>query len=318
MTHPLIQPSHREPDTMSKIIRIPFRLLSLAAVVCTLVGCETTPGADKPPPVAQSTETGPADAVPAPPPDTQPAEPPEPAAAKDVAKDDADAEKKKAEELEKQEEEDARDARELAKQERNLAIAEASLEKTKTAQANARLQMAVSLARVEKELEFENQRLKNFLERQVPVRIARAKLGVTRWEDRVKEAEEELKQLETMYAQEDFADHTKEIVLERGRRRLERDRTDLELRREDLVTLTERTIPLETTEYEFRVEQKAKALEKTRRDAEAAELDHKIALMRAEADIATKIAELAAFRLKIEKKKEKREQESEPAEAPQE
>ena len=67
------------------------------------------------------------------------------------------------------------------------------------------------------------------------------------------EAQQELEQLELMYSEEEFADQTKEIVLERGRRRLERTQRDLELRRADFATLQEQTLPVERREHELRV-----------------------------------------------------------------
>jgi hypothetical protein len=206
-------------------------------------------------------------------------------------------------EKEKRAEDQAKDERQHAKLERGLEIAHRGVEKARMAQAHSEVEQAVALAKAERELNLETQRLHIFMERTAPERIEQAKLGLVRAEDRVKENEEELRQLEMMYAEEDFADQTKEIVLERGRRRLQRSQRDLELRRESLATLTERTIPLETAEHESKVENKARDLEKARRTAEACQLAKHIDLMKAEAEVARLEAEIAALDEKMEKRR---------------
>lgn len=227
------------------------------------------------------------------------------AASKDAGKT-AEAEAK---EKEKKEEEEAKDARQLAKLQRDIAIAHERVAKAHMDQAHTRARHDAALADAERELALAADRLRIFNERTAPNRINRARLDLTRAEDRTKEAEEELRQLEMMYAEEDFADQTKEIVLERGRRRLERTHRDLELHREELATLTDRTIPLETAEHELRVEQKTRARDKAGRDAESSMLDKHIAVMAAEAEVPRLEAEIAALEDKMERRRIEREKE---------
>ena len=208
---------------------------------------------------------------------------------------------------EKEAEEAAADARKHAKLQRDLAIAHEKLAKARMGQAHCDAQHAAALAKTERELALEQQRRHIFTERSVPNRIGRAKLELVRTEDRAKEADEELKQLEMLYAEEEFADQTKEIVLERGRRRLARSQRDLELRRDELAVLTEKTIPLEVAEHEAKVEDKARALDKAGRDAEAARLGKHIAVMSAEAEIARLEAESKAIDEKIAKRQKQSE-----------
>ena len=84
----------------------------------------------------------------------------------------------------------------------------------------------------------------------------------------------------------DFADKTKEIVLQRGRRRLERSRTNLDIRSKTFLFLQNHSLPLEHKELQFKLEQASLLLAKTQRDAKAGELDKQIAILTAEAGVA--------------------------------
>ena len=250
--------------------RIPFLVALLAVVMLTwlTVGCD-----------APGRRVGPAVAAQTPSADASPTE-----ANADAADDESDAEEQAEEKL-RQAEDDAKDARKLAKLERELAAAGERLARTQLGHAHAKAEQGVALAQAMRELELERQRFDIFVNRSSPNRIENARLSLARAQDRATEAEEELKQLEMMYAEDDFADQTKEIVLERGRRRLERSKRDLELRNEDFAILTELTIPLETAEHKLKVEQKTRSLDKARRSAEASQLDQKIELFKAEGTI---------------------------------
>ncbi len=206
-----------------------------------------------------------------------------------------------AKEKEKQAEEAAKDARQLAKLRRDARIGHERVARAHMDQSHTTTSNEAALTDAERELALQQDRHRIFTERSVPNRIERAQLDFARAEDRTKEAEEELRQLEMMYAEEDFADQTKEIVLERGRRRLERSRKDLVLRREELATLAEKTIPLELAEHELRLEQKTRARDKADRAAQSSMLDKHIAVLAAEAEVARVEAEIAALGEKMEK-----------------
>ncbi|UCG32816.1 MAG: hypothetical protein JSU68_14260 [Phycisphaerales bacterium] len=210
-----------------------------------------------------------------------------------------------ADQEEKEAEAQAEDRRKLAKLERDIEIARQKLVKAQVAGKHGQIQNQVAVAEAERELELEQRRLATFERRSAPNRIEWSRLGLLRAEDRLKEAEEELAQLELMYAEEDFADQTKEIVLERGRRRLERSRCDLELRTQDHAILTEETIPTELREHELNVEKKTEVLGKAQRDAEASALDNQIGIISAEAELARLEGEIEALREKIAKREEK-------------
>ena len=210
---------------------------------------------------------------------------------------------------EKYQVEATKNARKLAKLEREQTIAGERLTKARMSEAHAATDQETAQARAEQELALETARMQKFRQREVPNRIAWAELRLKQAQDRVKDSEEELHQLELMYAEEDFADQTKEIVLDRSRRRLERSHRDLELRHEDHAILTEKTIPLELAEHEQKVRQKELALDKAHRDAEASEVDKRISLMSAEAEIVKVGVEIEALKEEMQRNREKHEEE---------
>jgi hypothetical protein len=189
----------------------------------------------------------------------------------------------------KKQKDEAKKARErqrkLAKLERSLETAGLNLEKTKLSAAHAERQFRDAAGKAEADLDLARTKYENFLEIALPNRIARAELGLQGAEDGATEAREELDQLEQMYSDEQFADATKEIVVERARRRLERTQRDLELRREEFRTLVENTLPIEQWELELGVQEKERGLAQLRRGRETTVIDQNVATMNAEAEI---------------------------------
>lgn len=218
-------------------------------------------------------------------------------------------EKKAKEEAEKWEEEVEDHERSHAKAVRDLSIAEQRVMRAEMALQHAQAQTEVNLQKAGQGLEIAQQRLSDYLARSVPSRLEWAVLGLKRSEDRFTEAQEELQQLELMYAEDDFADQTKEIVLDRGRRRLERSNKDLELRRIDHETLVKHTLPLEMEEQKQRVEDASRHLARTSRDSLGTVMDQDIGLAGARAELARQQAELEAMEKKWERKVKKHEEE---------
>jgi hypothetical protein len=98
-------------------------------------------------------------------------------------------------------------------------------------------------------------------------RTDEARLELERATNRASEAESELAELEAMYAEEQFATLTKELVLIRGRRALEVARKQLELDRQKLDLLTNHELPTEEaakswalSEAQFKLGQAKQAL----------------------------------------------------------
>ena len=265
-------------------------ILSLFATLVTTIGCATS---DRQATTMDQAEPQPAvdasQVQAAPQPDDTIAAPP--VVEKTTSEDDL---KKKREELDKQQ-------RKLAKQERDLAVAQIKLEKTHLSHKHTDADNEVALAKAEAELALAQRQLEIFQERNAPAKIAWSQLSLTNAEDNAREAQEELEQLELMYNEDEFADQTKEIVIERGKRRLQSSQRDLELRRADFETLKEQTLPVEQREHEMRVTDKHEALKNLRRSLETAALDRKIALINAEGEIIQAEQELQDTRAEIEK-----------------
>jgi hypothetical protein len=124
---------------------------------------------------------------------------------------------KEAEDQAKKEAKEARDrVRKLSKLQRDLEVARLRLSKLKLDQDHAEIKFDESLAKAKADLELARKKLADFKQISVPERTERAKLNLAMAEDGLREAQEELAQLELMYSEEQFADKTKEIVVGRA------------------------------------------------------------------------------------------------------
>ena len=184
---------------------------------------------------------------------------------------------------------------------RKLDIARRKLDKARMASTHSQAGYGQQLAKAEEDLVVASTKLQHFRQHTSVTRTARAELDLQRSEDSYQEAQEELAQLEIMYAEEDFADKTKEIVLQRGKRRLERSKRNLEIRRPEVAFLKSETLPLEEKELQLKLEEAQRTLEKTRREAESAELDKAIAVLSAEAELAKLEFELGELEQETDK-----------------
>jgi len=187
---------------------------------------------------------------------------------------------------------------------RKLNIARQKHAKSSLAAEYAEIANQDKIAKAEQDLDIATTKLQHHEQYTAPNRLARGQLDQRQAEDRYKESQEEMEQLELMYAEEDFAEKTKEIVLQRGRRRLERSRTNLDIRSKTFLFLQNHSLPLEHKELQFKLEQAGLLRDKTRRDAKASELDKQIAILTAEAEVAKLDFELQVLDEKDEKDEE--------------
>ena len=95
------------------------------------------------------------------------------------------------------------------------------------------------------------------------------------------EARAELAELEAMYAAEEFAKSTKELVLQRGRRKLEIAQRDLENTRRRIELLEAHTLARKRAELEGKVQETEAALTKARHEQTKAALDGELAIGKA-------------------------------------
>jgi hypothetical protein len=208
-----------------------------------------------------------------------------------------------AEEKVKKEKDEAKKGRErqrkVTRLEHSLEVAHLNLDKSRLSAEHAERQFRDTAGKAEADLDLVRTKLENFLDVNLPNRIARAELGLQGAEDGATEAREELDQLEQMYSDEQFADATKEIVIERARRRLERTQRDLELRRDEFRNLVEIALPIEQWELELGVQEKEHGLQQLRRGRDTAVIDQNVATMNAEAEVTRLENELSDAREEV-------------------
>jgi hypothetical protein len=121
------------------------------------------------------------------------------------------------------------DEGELRKKTREVEYARMSLEIAKLAAENDAKASKKAVEAADRELGAAKGERDNFKKTLLALELDERALALDRAKQNVLEAEQELAELEGMYAQEQFAGTTKELVLTRGRARLEMSKRDLDL-----------------------------------------------------------------------------------------
>lgn len=188
-------------------------------------------------------------------------------------------------EIEKAEKERRDLVRKQARTQRELDMARERLRKTRMQNEFNAQQRRLAHEKAAQELELAERKLKSFKDLSVPERLDRADLSLQWSRDSALEARQELEQLEGMYKEDEFADETKEIVLERGRRRLERAQRSLALEDRAIATLKSETLPVELIEQEAGVREKREALRKLAFDHEMEAIDEKLSILSGDAEL---------------------------------
>lgn len=175
--------------------------------------------------------------------------------------------------------------RQRAQLEHEMQIAAVKLEQ-------AKLEMEVVQQQSESELDIAHQeaalaerRLASFDEMTAPTRRASAELDLQAARDSLRESEQELEQLRMMYAEQDLADQTREIVLERGARRVERSAARLAIQEQELAMLVQHTLPQERQDLAIEHERKRREIERRMRERQVEVLSKQIGIMTAEAEL---------------------------------
>jgi hypothetical protein len=140
-------------------------------------------------------------------------------------------------------------------------------------------------SRKEREVELAHAEIAQFDELDAPNRVAKAHLDLVRRQDALAEQQEELAQLEMMYEKEDLADKTREIVLQRGKRRVERAKEELAIAERETQSLETRTIPRERAKLQLEADAKSRELSAMKLETEANLLEKATAVKAAEADL---------------------------------
>lgn len=132
-----------------------------------------------------------------------------------------------------------------------------------------------------------------------PARVEAAKLRLQEATDGLQEAREELAQLEEMYKETELADKTREIVIQRTKRRLARAEWSLRNETRSLELLQKEKLPLEIAEAQKQVNDDARAVEQQKRKNELAGLAKRIELLTARSEVARVESDLAKTERKI-------------------
>ena len=172
-----------------------------------------------------------------------------------------------------------------AKDERELANA---VDKLTLAQLQMQLsdqRTRSSLLRKQNELEQARTELAQFEENDAPNQLARSKLELVRRHDSLSEQQEELAQLEMLYEKQDLADKTREIVLQRGKRRVERAQDELAISEREAGMLESQTLPRQRAKLTFEIQSKERELEEQKLEAQLTSLEKNMAVRAAEADL---------------------------------
>jgi hypothetical protein len=156
---------------------------------------------------------------------------------------------------------------------------------------------AAALEKAKAELAQAEQARKRFGEEEAPIKTERAQLDLQEAQDSLAENREELDQLEMMYKADDLADKTKEIVLNRGKRRLERAQQRLALQQREANSL-QSELDQTRAKLELAVTEKKVELERMQRSVESDALEKDTAVLSAQAELARVEEELAQLSAK--------------------
>lgn len=186
----------------------------------------------------------------------------------------------------------ADDAKALEKKQRDVEYAQMQLETAKLDAENERRTSKNAIEAAERELEAAKTEREHFQQRVVKLELDERALSVDRSRQNVLEAQEELAELEAMYAQEDFAKTTKELVMTRGRSRLAMSKRDLELAERRAANVRSFDHPKREKELAERVTKAQNALEDAKARAQKAEIEKRLSVLKAEHALADAKREL--------------------------
>jgi len=172
-----------------------------------------------------------------------------------------------------------------AKAAKHARAVELARQRLAQAQLDRRADSAKHDARVEqarREHAIAAQALAQFESRVVPLRVRRAELALQAKEDSLAEVLEEFEQLKLMYAEQDLADRTREMVIHRTERRIQQQRAELEMARSELGHLRDGELRLERERLAVEAGGKQAAVAAAELDARVAAGEKSVAVAAAE------------------------------------
>ena len=199
------------------------------------------------------------------------------------------------------------EADKLRKKERELEYAKMELEIAKLGAAADEREADTSVKDATLKLEAARKDQANFLDLDKPTQVAGGQLSLDRSQQSMEESRQELAELEAMYKQEDFAELTKELVLSRGRKRLEFSQRGFDLAKKGQEEMLGHDLPKKEKELAQAVEKAEKALQEAQAKKDRAALEEKLKLMRADHKIDDLVRELDKMKKKQGEKAAKKE-----------
>lgn len=188
-------------------------------------------------------------------------------------------------------------AKELRGKERELAYLETD---QRTAAIDREMRMlgaehAVQAAQVELDKARHDREL--FLTHDKPTELEERRIAFASQTHYSEEAKDELAELESMYQADEFAKSTKELVLKRGRRKVELAERNLAIAARNLEVLEKQTLPRREEEMKRKVADAERALARATKDREKTTMELELAQRRSEhkrSDLVEEVAELKA------------------------
>ncbi len=188
-------------------------------------------------------------------------------------------------------------AKELRAKERELGYLEVE-QRSATIEHELRVQgadHAVQVAQVE--VEKVRQELELFLAHEKPTEIEERRISFASQTHYSEEAKDELAELESMYQADEFAKTTKELVLKRGRRKVELAERSLAIAARNLEVLEKQTMPRKEADLRRKLADAERALQRAARDREKTALELELAQRKVDdkrSDLVEDVAELKA------------------------
>jgi hypothetical protein len=173
-------------------------------------------------------------------------------------------------------------AEKAAKSARSVELARRKVEQSRL---EARVESAKHDAAVDqarRELSLAEHALSDFERHESALRLRKAELELQKDEHDFAENVEELEQLKLMYAEQDLADKTRELVLHRTERRIEHSRKQLELVRAQLDHLKNSELGQEREKLAVEVADKRRALAAAELEARVSAGEKAVELLAAE------------------------------------
>lgn len=172
-------------------------------------------------------------------------------------------------------------AEELRKKERELNYAKLQFRITELELAADERSQRNSLAEAERGVRRAEEDLADYLQSQKALEAAERALGNDQQKEGLRETQQEYDELESMYKGEDFANKTKELVLSRGKARLEFAQRGMELSKSRQDYQEKSVLPRKDRDLHEALERARTSLEEARGAAERKKLSNELQLLRA-------------------------------------